>query len=416
MRRREFLTGVGAAAAGLAVRPSFARAAERGAIRIGYFMPLTGTYAQPGRDATDGFMLFWESVEHQVAGRKVEVIVEDDEGVPATSLTKARRLVEMEKVHTVAGAIPSTCAYAVIPYVEQQRIPTLYPATAPDDITQRRPARWVVRTTFATSQATHPLGDYAYQVLGLRRVAVMGMDFSFGWESAGGFQRVFEELGGRIVQRIWTPLNTQDYAPYLTTLRKDIDGLFVVYSAGQAQRFLRQWNAHGFKGKWPIVGAGTTTDESILPGMADDPVGVYTSMIYSGALDTEANRRFVAAFEKRYGRAPSLFAEEGYTGARFYYEAFKALNGEVEDRERLLQALRRVEIADAPRGPMRMDDTGNPNLNIYIRKVERVGGKLENVVVKTYPMVSQFWTYKKEDYLKQPLYDRSNPPCRFCDS
>ena len=416
MRRREFLLGTGAvAAAGLAFRPSPTRAAERGPIRIGFFIPLTGTFAQPGRDVTDGFMLFWDEVGHQVAGRKIEVIVEDDEGVAATSLTKVRRLVEREKVHTVAGAIPSTSAYAVIPYMEQQRMPTLFPATAPDDLTQRRPARWVVRTTFATSQATHPLGDYAYQVLGLRRVAILGMDFSFGWESAGGFQRVFEDLGGRIVQRIWTPLNTQYYAPYLTTLKKDIDGIFAVYSAGQAQRFLRQWSAHGLKGKGALVGAGTTTDESILPGMADEPLGVFTSMMYSAALDTEANRRFVTAFERKHGRATSLFAEEGYTGARFYYEAFKALNGDVEDKERLLQTLRRVEIPDAPRGPMRMDDMGNPDLNIYIRKVERVGGKLENVVVKTYPLVSQFWTYKKEDYLKQPLYDRSYPPCRSCE-
>jgi branched-chain amino acid transport system substrate-binding protein len=390
-------------------------AAERGPIRLGFHAPLSGPGSGPGKDMTDGFTLFWEEVGYQAAGRKIEVIVEDDENVPATVVTKARRLVEQAKVHSVAGGLLAAGGYAEAPYVEQQRMPTIFPVTAPDDITQRKVSRWVVRTGHSGSQTTHPMGDYAYRVMGLRRVAAIGFDYSFGWEGVGGFQRVFEELGGKVVQRIYTPLNAQDYGPYLVSLKKDVDGVYFHYSANWAQRFIKQWSEFGLKGRLVLFGVGQNTDENVLKGMGDEVLGLITSLIYSAALDTPANKKFNAAFEKKTGRNTSLYSMQGYTAARFYYEAIKAINGDVEDREKFLQALRKVEITDDPRGPMKMDDLGNPIQNVYIRKVERVGGKLQNTVIYTYPNVSQFWTYNKDEYLKQPIYDRNYPPCRFCE-
>jgi branched-chain amino acid transport system substrate-binding protein len=398
------------AMAAAAVRP--ARAAD--AIRIGYFGPLTGNYSQTGRDMTDGFNLFWEEVGNKVAGREVKVIVEDSDPEPTGALTKVRRLVEQEKVHTVAGGLLAATGYAIAPYIEQNKIPTVYPITAPDDITQRKPVRWVVRTSASGSQATHPLGDYTYKQLKLRRVATISMDYAFGWETTAGFQRVFEELGGKVVQRIWTPLSIQDYAPYLASLKKDIDGVYACHTGGLSPRFLKTWSDTGLK-SIPLVGMGTLTDENVLKGMGDEALGVVTSLIYSSALDTPANRKFSAAYEKRYGRGTSLYSAQGYTGARFYYEALKAINGEAENKEKFIAALRKVEIADDARGPMKMDDLGNPIENVYIRKVERVGGKLQNTVVHTYPNVSQFWTYKQDEYLKLPAYDRNYPPCKFCE-
>ena len=411
MHRRRFLMAMSGAMAAAAVRP--AHAADP--IRIGYFGPLTGNFSQTGKDMTDGFNLFWEEVGNKVAGREVKVIVEDSDPEPTGAVTKVRRLVEQERVHTIAGGLLAATGYAVAPYVEQNKIPTLYPVTAPDDITQRKPARWIVRTSFTSSQATHPLGDYAYKQLKLRRVATISMDYAFGWESNAGFQRVFEDLGGKVVQRIWTPLSVQDYAPYLASLKKDIDGVYACHTGGLSPRFAKTWSDVGLKDKIPLIGIGTLTDENILKNMGDEALGIITSLIYSSALDTPANRKFAAAYEKRYSRPTSLYSAEGYTGARWYYEAMKAINGEVENKEKFLAALRKVEIADDPRGPMKMDDLGNATQNVYIRKVERVSGKLQNSVIQTYPNVSQFWTYKQDEYLKAPAYDRNYPPCKFCD-
>jgi branched-chain amino acid transport system substrate-binding protein len=415
MRRRRFLVAMGAAAVGMAGRPRLGRAADKGPIRIGYFGPLTGNFSQTGKDMTDGFTLFWEEVGNKVAGREVKVIVEDSDPEPTGALTKVRRLVEQEQVHTVAGGLLAATGYAIAPYLEQNKIPTLYPVMAPDDITQRKPVRWIVRTSFASSQGTYPLGDYAYKQLKLRRVATISMDYAFGWESNAGFQRAFEDLGGKVVQRIWTPLAMQDYAPYLTSLKKDIDGVYACHTGGLSPRFIKGWSDAGLKGKIPLVGIGTLTDENILKTMGDEAIGVMTSLIYSSVLENAANKKFSAAYEKRYNRGTSLYSAEGYTGARFYYDALKSINGEAEDKEKFLAALRKVEVSDDPRGPMKMDDLGNPIQNVYIRKVERVGGKLQNSVIHTYPNVSQFWTYNREEYLKAPPYDRNYPPCKYCE-
>jgi branched-chain amino acid transport system substrate-binding protein len=414
MRRRRFLMAAGGAAIGAIGAARWGRAADRGPIRIGYFGPLTGNFSQTGKDMTDGFNLFWEEVGNKVAGREVKVIVEDSDPEPTGALTKVRRLVEQEKVHTVAGGLLAATGYAIAPYLEQNKIPTIYPVMAPDDITQRRPVRWIVRTSFTGSQATHPLGDYAYRQLGLKRVATISMDYAFGWESNGGFQRVFEDVGGKVIQKVWTPLNVQDYAPYLASLRKDIDGVYACHTGGLSPRFVKAWTEAGLKERMPLVGIGTLTDENVLKGMGDEAVGIITSLIYSAVLDTPANRKFAAAYEKRYNRATSLYSAEGYTGARFYHDALKAINGEAEDKDKLVAALRKVEVSDDPRGPMKMDDLGNATQNVYIRKVERVGGKLQNSVIHTYPNVSQFWTYNRDEYLKTPAYDRNYPPCKFC--
>src|SRR5262249_16121661 len=200
MRRRWFLGAIGAALASVGRRSTAGWAADKGPIRIGYFGPLTGNFSQTGKDMTDGFNLFWQEVGHKVAGREVKVIVEDSDPEPTGAVTKVRRLVEQEKVHTLAGGLLAATGYALAPYIEQNKIPTVYPITAPDDITQRKPVRWIVRTSASGSQMTHPLGDYAYKQLKLRRMATISMDYAFGWETNAGFQRVFEDLGGKVVQ------------------------------------------------------------------------------------------------------------------------------------------------------------------------------------------------------------------------
>src|SRR5204863_1268129 len=156
MRRREFLVALGAAS--LAGLPALGRAAQHGPIRIGYFGPLMRTFCQTGKDMSDGFTLFWEEVGYKVAGREVKVSVEDSDPEPTGALTKVRRLVEQEKVHTVAGGLLAATGYAIAPYLEQNKIPAVYPVMAPDDITQRKPVRWVVRTAASGSQLTHSLG------------------------------------------------------------------------------------------------------------------------------------------------------------------------------------------------------------------------------------------------------------------
>jgi branched-chain amino acid transport system substrate-binding protein len=389
-------------------------AAAQAPIKIGFLAPLSGAIAAAGKDMYSGCELYWQETGWQMAGRKIEVVLEDNEGQPATTLTKARKLVESDKVHLLMGVILSNVAYALVPYVEQQGIPTMYPINSADDLTQRRRPKWLIRTGFSAGGNMHPFGEYAAKTLGYKRIVTIGLDYAFGWETVGGFHKAFEDAGGQIIQKMWVPLNVQDYAPYLGQIRKDADAVFVNGLGRWTLLFAKQYSESGLRGKLPLIANGTYTDEHVLPQLGDESQGVISAHHYSAALETPANQKFRAAYEKAYQRLPGFYGENCYTGARILGEAVKAVGGKVEDRPALMTALRAVKVGDAPRGPVEMDAYGNPTQNIYIRKVERVGGKLQNTVIYTYLRVSQFWTYSPEEFLKQPVYSRDFPPCRHC--
>ena len=396
--------------AGIGVAP-----AQPGPIRIGFVTDLTGPAAQAAKDMVNGLTLYLDEIGSQMAGRKVELIVEDSQGRPDVALTKLRKIVEHDRVHIVAGVLFGHIGYAMAPKVEEYRIPALFTVAASDDLTQRLKYRWVIRTGWASSQPSHPFGEYAARTLGYRKVAVVASDYAFGWEVVGGFQRTFEENGGQVIQKLWAPLGVMDLSPYIAKIRRDADAVLTMIAGASTLQFLKQDEEAGLKARIPLIGGGPAVDEALLPSMGDEALGVVTPLIYSGALETPANRRFVKEYRARFGKVPSYFSETNYTSGRWINEAVKALGGNVEDREKLLAALRKVEIADAPRGPVRLDTYGNPIQNVYFRKVERNReGELQNTVIVTIPAVSQFWKYSPDAFLRQPVYSRDVPPCRYC--
>ena len=387
--------------------------AQSGPFKIGMLAPLTGPFAQTGKDMVNGAELYLDEIGRQIGGRKIELIVEDDEAQPATALNKSRKLVEQDKVHVLTGGQLASIGYALQPYIDAQKIPATYPVIASDDITQRKPAKWIVRTGWSTSQPMHPFADWVLKNTKYRKVAAIGMDYAFGYETIGGFQQVFEDGGGQIVQKIWTPLNTNDFAPFLAQIRRDADAVLALFVGRLALQFTKQYQEAGLKDKLPLLGGGTTTDESALPQMGDEAIGVVTALHYSQALDNPANQKFAKAFEAKAGKMASYYSEAAYTNARWIVEAAKLAGGKVEDRDAMLAALRKVRLTDSPRGPLSIDDYNSVIQNVYIRKVERKD-RLQNTVIATYPAVSQFWKYKPDEYLKRPLYSRDYPPCKHC--
>ena len=380
-------------------------------IRVGYLGPLTGIFAAAGKDMLDGLKMAFEQMNYEVAGRKIELIEEDDEGNPATAQAKYRKLVAQDHIHVLTGVLLSNIGYALVPNIERDRLPSLY-LTTPDELTKRRPAKYLLRSNFAASQPMHALGDYAAKTLKYRRVAAIAMDNNFGHEGIGGFQRVFEDAGGRVVQRTWVPLNAMDFAPYLTQVPRDVDAVVQVFVAGQAVRFAKQYG-EALGGRVPLIGTGVFTDQSALSGMGDEVIGHIGTMIWAATLDNAANRTFMKIAEAKLKRTPSYFHAVMYSSGRWIVEAARSLQGNVEDRDRFLAALRRAsETTEDPRGPIKLDEYGNPTENVYIVRVDKVAGRLQNTVIHTYPMVSQFWTYKPAEFLKTPPYDRAYPPVK----
>lgn len=409
MLKKSVMVIVAAVTCLLLFNPLPSWSASKGPIKIGFLAPLSGGFAAQGKDMLAALEQYLEEIKYQAAGRKIELIVEDDEANPAVGLTKSRKLVEKDGVHVMTGGMMASTAYALAPYIDSKEIPMTYPIMSADDITQRKVPKWIVRTGWSSSQPHQPFGEYAYNTLKFKKISIVAYDFAFGWECVGGFHKTFEDAGGKVLQKIWVPLTAQDLSPYLSQISKDADAVFAVFSGRLTLQFVKQYKEFGLKDKIPLIGGGTVTDEHALPSMGDEAIGIITPLIYSEVLDTAVNKKFVKGFRAKAKKAASYYSEGTYSGARWIVEAIKKVNGDVENRPNLLAALKNVELKDLPRGPMKLDHYGNPIQNVYIRKVEKVGGALQNTVIHTYPNVSQFWKSKPEEFLKQPVYSREFP-------
>lgn len=408
--KRNFLRAAGAAAC-IAVAAGFSLSVQaQEPIRIGFLTVRSGALAAGGKQMEEGIQLFLKERNHTIAGRKVELTIADTGGNPAGAKTKMQELVERNRVHVVIGPLAAFEAIAIDDYIRQSRTPTVSCSAAADDLTQRKLNPWFARTVGTSSQSNHALGEYAAKTLGYKRVVIIADDFAYGHETAAGFQRVFEDNGGKVVQKLWPPLNVADYGSYIAQIKQNADAVYAGFAGANGLRFLKQYKEYGMK--IPVLGSMTTADEGILRQMGDEALGVVTGGWYAAGLDTPENKRFVAAVNKEYGVDPGYYTLGAYSAAALVEAAAKAVNGRVEDKDAFMKALRNPGTVRDPRGEWRLDQYGNPVMPLYIRKVERRGGKLVNAVVQTYPNGSQFWTYDAKDFLKNPVYSRDFPPAK----
>jgi len=379
-------------------------------IRVGFLTVRSGALAAGGKQMEDALRLFLKERNDTIGGRKVELFVGDTAGQPAITKTKAQELIERNKVHVIIGPLAAFEALAIDDTIRSSETPTISPSAAAEDLTQRRPNPWFVRAVGTSAQPSHPMGEYAAKTLRYKRIAIVADDFAFGHEVAAGFQRTFEENGGKVVQKLWSPLNVADYGTYIGQIKPNVDAVYAVFAGGNGVKFLKQYSEYGLQGKIPLLGAMTTVDEGILKSMGDEALGVISSGWYAATIDNSNNKRFAAGINRDYKQDPGYYSIGAYGAALMLEEAVKAVKGKVEDKAAFMAALRSVRVANDPRGDISLDALGNPVMDVYIRKVEKRDGKLVNAIIKTYPAVSQFWTYNRKDFLANPVYSRDYPP------
>jgi branched-chain amino acid transport system substrate-binding protein len=378
-------------------------------IRVGLLAAKTGPLASGGIDMDIALTMFLKERDNTLAGRKVELIVADTAGVPATARTKAQELIEKDKVHCLIGPLAAFEALAIADYITEKEMPTLGVAAA-EDMTQRHPSPWFVRATSTSAQSAYPLADYAAKELKYKKIVTIADDFAYGHEMCAGFQRAFEDNGGKIIQKIFTPLATPDYGSYVASV-KSADAIFLGTAGSNGFRFLRQFIEYGLKDKMAVIGGMTALDESVLRNMGDEALGILTTSWYSAELDNPLNKAFAAAFRKQTKYDPGFYAASTYVSGAVLEVALRITKGNVEDKKALVAAVRGSN-ADTVRGLVKFDELGNVIGNIYIRKVTKIDGRLVNSVIKTYPDVSQFWMYDKAAFLKNPVYSRDYPPAK----
>ena len=408
MQRRRFIQAASAAAGASALGfPSILRA-QAEPIRLGLLTIKTGALASGGIDMERGLTIFLKEKNYTMGGRKVQLSVADSGGVPAQARTKMQELVERERVQAVVGPLAAFEALAMDDYIRSAQIPTL-PVAGAEDMTQRKANPWFVRATSTSAGCAHPMADYCAKQLKWKRMAAIADDFAYGHEMLGGFQKVFEDAGGSLVQKLFSPLNAPDYGSYIAQLKTDIDGIFLGFAGTNGFRFFKQFNEYGVK--TPVVGGMTAFDEVALRNMGDYALGSLSSCWYTAQLDNPINKRFVAAYRADNGYDPGQYASGTYLYGEVLFAAIEALKGRIEDKNTVIKTLRGVRV-DTLRGPISFDDYGNVLGNVYIRKVEKKDGRLVNTNIHTYSNVSQFWTYEPKEFLKQPVYSRDWPPMK----
>jgi branched-chain amino acid transport system substrate-binding protein len=407
--RRSVLKGALAAGVATQVLKVPTASAQAGPIRVGFLTIKTGPLASGGIQMEQGLTVFFKERGNMLAGRPVELHTADTAGNPAQARTKTQELVERLKVSVLIGPLAAFEALAIDDYIRSSQTPILTVAGA-EDMTQRKANPWLVRPSCTSAQPSQPLGEYAAKDLKIKRVAVLADDFAFGHENVAGFQRVFEDNGGKVVQKLFTPLNAPDYGTYISQLKPNLDAVYTGHAGSNGFKFIKQLREYG--NRVQILGGFTPVDESLLQQMGDDALGAITGNWYSAELDFPINKKFVEAIRRDYKVDPGVYAAETYVCGEVLEHALKSVGGKAEDKDVFMKALKDAKLPNTLRGPLRFDELGNAVGNSYIRKVEKKDGRYVNAVIKTYPDVGQFWTYKQDEFLKSPVYSRDYPPAK----
>ncbi|KRI01227.1 ABC transporter substrate-binding protein [Curvibacter sp. PAE-UM] len=376
MKKREFLS---ASILALAAVSSSAVLAQDKTFKIGLILPMTGQQASTGRQIEAAAKLYMAQHGDTVAGKKIQLIVKDDTSVPDVTKRLAQELVVNDKVNVLAGFGITPSAFATAPIATQSKTPMVVMAAGTSSITQSSP--YIVRTSFTLAQSSVAMADWAVAKGGIKKVVTLVSDYGPGHDAEKFFKDRYLFNGGTVVDTLRVPMRNPDFAPFLQKVRDaKPDGLFVFVPSGAGAAVMKQFLERGMdKAGIKLIGPGDITDDDQLNDMGDGALGVVTSHFYSANHPSPTNKKFVEAFKKaNKGMRPNFMAVGGYDGMRVIYEALKASKGQ-GGGDGLLAAMK-GQVWESPRGPMFIDaQTRDVVHNIYLRKVEKVGGELHNV-------------------------------------
>jgi branched-chain amino acid transport system substrate-binding protein len=381
------------APASAAAKPSPAASGAQ-PIRIGVLLPLTGPLSPTAKDQQTGFNDYLASINNTVAGRPVQLIYADTEGKPDVGLSKAKQLVENEKVPLLTGLVSTPVCYAIAPYIKQVQVPVMITADcgAQNLTTDAKFASdYLSRFTETNNQQFSPPADWAAKQ-GYKKAIIMTSDFGAGIEISDAFSSLFIERGGAIVQEVHPPLGSTDFGPYLAQLSKDADVLALFLPGTDGLRFAQQYATYIDKQKMPIIDmGGPITDATNLQQLGDSLVGLIAVYNWSAAIDNEPNKAFVKAWAQSHsGQIPPTRVATSYGNAQVVVAALQKVNGQPENKEQFLQAIHATDVVTA-KGRIRLDKYHDIVQDMYVYQIVKEGGQFGHKILATYPQIDQFW-------------------------
>ncbi|HWC01277.1 MAG TPA: ABC transporter substrate-binding protein [Methylomirabilota bacterium] len=387
LTRRTFLRGAvigGGTVASSTVGPWVLRArAQGGPVKIGLVLPYTGVYAELGNSITQAMELVFARENWTVAGRKIEMIKEDDEMKPPVGVRKTEKLIDSDKVDILTGPVHSGILMGMRDKVHNSKTILIVSNAGADAISRERCSKWIFRTSFSNWQPCQPMGGWVAKNVA-KEVFLIAPNYQAGKDMMGAFQETFTPAGGKVVAEDYPKLGETDYAPYLTKIRQSgAKAVFAFFSGTDAVNFVKQYDGFGLKEGIRLTGAGFLTEPDVLPAQGKAALGTLTGHFYTPQLDNPVNVRFVKEFREKFGgKTPDGFACQGYDTAEVIVRALKAVNGNTQDKDKLVAAIAATEF-DSPRGRFRFDPKTHNVIQpfIYIREVREVAGGLNNVPI-----------------------------------
>jgi len=373
----------------LFVFPLVALSAPQDTITIGLLASQTGPMTFQGTAIIRGFTLALDEVSNRVAGKTIKVVTEDEVVSPAIALTKTQKLVEKDHIDILMGPVNSAAAVAMRDYVVQQKVPWIVPLAMPENLTLPPQAnKYTFRLQIIPSQANFPFAEWLYKRRGYRKMVGFGIDFPAGRDSVAAFKKGFEQMGGQILQEVYTPMNTPDFGPYLSQMRRDIDAVYAWYAGADAVKFDSQYVDFGLKDKIPLTGWIGINEEVIMDSIKDFIKGNTVATPYTPTIDLPENKKFVAAYRAKYNADPALPSVNAYDAAKIILAAAASVRGNLSDKDKFLAAISKVSL-NSPRGPIRFDERGQVIADLYICVADIKDGKMQNNVVDIIKGVKQ---------------------------
>ncbi len=387
LTRRTFLRGtvIGAGtAAGVAAGPWVIRArAQGGPIKVGVVLPYSGVYAELGNSITQAMELVFARENWTVAGRKIEMVKEDDEMAVPVGVRKTEKLIDSDKVDILTGPVHSGILMAMRDKVHNSKTILLVSNAGADAISRARCSKWIFRTSFSNWQPCQPMGGWVAAKVS-KEVFQIAPNYQAGKDMMEAFRETFLPAGGKVVAEDYPKLGETDYAPYLTKIKQSgAKAVFAFFSGTDAVNFVKQYDEFGLKPGIKLTGAGFLTEPDVLPAQGKAALGTITGHFYTPQLDNPVNQRFVKEFREKFGgKTPDGFACQGYDTAEVILRALKAVNGNTQDKDKLVAAIAATEF-DSPRGRFRFDQKSHNVIQpfIYVREVREAAGGLANVPI-----------------------------------
>jgi branched-chain amino acid transport system substrate-binding protein len=425
MKKRKLMIICLAAVLVLSLAGSYAEATEADlpVLKIGTALPFTGFVAESAKEMEEVFLMYVDQNGGKLGGLPVEVIFEDTETQAEMVVTKTKKLIANDQVHLLSGGMLAFEGLAMVDAVNKAQIALVGWTGVCNDEFSRLKSPYVSGAAKHTPSAeTMPFGEYAYKVLGYRKMAILGQDYAWGWQTTGGFHFTFERAGGKIVQKLWAPIGTADYAPFVTQIRRDVDAVYSTLVGADVPRFVKAYRDFGLKGQIPLLGSEDFVAEDAIRYYGDEAVGIIGITPYPATnFERPEFQKFVEAYRKLSGKNPTFWGEAAYVAAMAIDRALLRLREEGvptnelpklvrEDAVRFISTIRALDLSDAPASPVRVDDYNWGIRNFYLVELVKKDGKVSDQVIHTFPDVSQFWTLEPEEFLKNPVFSREFPP------